>query len=264
MALERIRKEIDSIDDALLELLNRRCELALQVGKHKRESGTPFYVPEREKALVDRLSSRNNGPLTDKALKAVFREVVSASTALQHPLRVASLGGAARDMFGASIEVSEKDDVEGVFLAVEKGECDYGSVPLREDGGGFVVATCKALFRDFDSRVIAEMESANGAACAAIGKQNPAPTGDDHALLAATVKRPAEAAAIISEALSLHGIEPIAFWAGLSETRPDSKDVLVEIAGHSDDENLERVRHTLVELLGESGTVRAFGGHPVL
>lgn len=264
MSLEQIRKEIDSVDDALLELLNRRCELALRVGENKRESGSPFYVPEREKALVERLSSRNKGLLPDKALKAVFREVVSASTALQHPLRVAALGDAARNMFGASITVERKNNIAKVFKAVEEGECDYGVVPLRDEDANFVEATRSALLSGGEARVIAALESAKGAADAVIGKQATVPTGDDHTLVAVTVKRPAEAAGIVSKALSLHGVEPIAFWAGLSETQSNSKDVLVEIAGHPDNEGLERIELTLTGILEEIGTARILGGYPML
>jgi chorismate mutase/prephenate dehydratase len=262
MGLDEIRKEIDSVDDALLELLNRRCELALRVGERKRASGNPFYVPEREKELVDRLSKSNPGPLPDRALKAVFREVVSASISLQHPLRVASLGSAARELFGASVDIESKRNIDGIFDAVDKGDCDYGVVPFRGGDGNIVEETRDALARG-NLRIIAE-RCFGDAADIALGKQETRATGRDHTAVLVSAKRPADLADTVARALDLHGMEAIAAAAWTPDPASDSKLLLTEVAGHPSDERVEKFLLTVSETLGPAGKVRIIGGYPVM
>jgi len=261
MGLDKIRKEIDSVDDSLLELLNRRCELAIQVGASKKKSGRPFYVPEREKALAERLAEINKGPLPNRALKTIFREVVSASISLQHPLRVASLGSVARELFGASVEIKAISAVEGIFEAVENGDCDYGVVPFRDDEGKFIDETLEALLAG-NLKIIAEREFGE-AADIALGKQNTTATGHDHTTVAVTVKRPANLSKTVAMAMELHGIEPIAMSVMLSKSAADSKNLLMEIPGHPNDESTRKTLATISEMLAMA-EITILGGYPVM
>jgi len=262
MGLDEIRREIDAIDDSLLDLLNRRCELALRVGERKRASGNPFYVPEREKELVDRLSQTNRGPLPDRALRAVFREVVSASISLQHPLRVASLGSAARELFGASVDIDSKHDIEDIFAAVGNGDCDYGVVPFRDEAGEIVLETRDALVSG-NLKIIAEREFGK-AADIALGKQKTRPTGGDHTVAMVTAKRPADVAGAVFKTFDLYGVEPIVSAVAPSENAPDSRSVLFEIPGHPDDGNVGKLLATIPEMLDCGAELKILGGYPVM
>ena len=63
--LSEARAAIDAIDDALIVSVNRRLELVRQLHDHKQTTGLPLRDPAREAAMVARLQSRNEGPLSD-------------------------------------------------------------------------------------------------------------------------------------------------------------------------------------------------------
>src|SRR3954464_11451093 len=84
-ALASIRAEIDSIDALLVELLNRRAALAIEIGRHKGKGNKPFFTPERERDIYQRLDQTNPGPLQTQQLTAIFREIISAARAAEKP-----------------------------------------------------------------------------------------------------------------------------------------------------------------------------------
>src|SRR5689334_10002443 len=88
--IDGLRKRIDAVDRRLLELLSERGRLVAQVGTRKRKLGLTFHQPGRERAVLDRMVDANEGPYPDEAVEAVFREVMSASLALEAPLAVAA------------------------------------------------------------------------------------------------------------------------------------------------------------------------------
>src|SRR5690242_17466960 len=90
--LSSLRVAIDAIDDRLLELLNERGTLAARVAEIKQTGGRPFYVPMRERAIVDRLQAKNPGPFPSSAIRPVFQEIISACLSLEGGPRVAFLG----------------------------------------------------------------------------------------------------------------------------------------------------------------------------
>jgi 3-deoxy-7-phosphoheptulonate synthase / chorismate mutase len=90
--LELLRLEIEEINQALLELLNRRAGVALAIQRVKSRDGIPTRVPAREQAMLEDLARRNRGPFSDEAVGRVFREILRASVALmeRQKLRVLS------------------------------------------------------------------------------------------------------------------------------------------------------------------------------
>src|SRR2546427_915891 len=111
MDLADWRSRINDLDNQILNLLNQRAEAALQIGHLKRRQGTPSYVPEREAEILRSLSAQNRGPLTADNLAAIWREILSASRALEGPLTVAYFGPqatfthqAAITHFGAAVD----------------------------------------------------------------------------------------------------------------------------------------------------------------
>src|SRR5688572_2112380 len=110
-ALEALRKQIDAIDEQLVGLLNHRANVVVEVGKLKQKSGGPIYAPDREKFVLDKVRRLNHGPLPDRCLEAIYREVMSGSFALEKPLRIGYLGpagtfshAAAVRKFGSGVE----------------------------------------------------------------------------------------------------------------------------------------------------------------
>src|SRR5438270_6059519 len=162
MKLPELRLAIDSLDDELLRLLNERARLVQEVGKLKAQLKQPFYVPERERQILERLQAANAGPFPTEALRSVFSEIISACLSLEHPLRVAFLGPeatfthmAARSRFGLSARYVPAATVAGVFSEVEKGLADLGVVPIENSTDGVVNSTLDVFM---DSELVISSE----------------------------------------------------------------------------------------------------------
>ena len=98
-ALQAVRAELDSVDEELVRLVNQRAELARRIGQTKAARGLRVYAPDRERQVLDRITKLNPGPTSDRALRAIYRELMSASLALAWPaqatVRVRPRGGIA-------------------------------------------------------------------------------------------------------------------------------------------------------------------------
>ena len=150
--VDRLRHQIDEGDKTILDLLNKRGELAISIGNLKKGSGMAPYAPAREADLLNRLRAMNKGPFPDKALVAVYREIMSACLALQKPLRVAYLGPegtfthqASLSRFGSSAQYIPQATIGQVFAEVEKGGCDLGVAPVENSTEGSVTDTLDLL-----------------------------------------------------------------------------------------------------------------------
>lgn len=139
------RINIDDIDKEILELLNRRAKEAMAIGEIKKAEGKPLYVPSREKKIFERLTSINQGPFPNDALKSVFREIISASLSLEEVQKVGYLGPegtftnlAAMRHFGLSAELVPVRTIPEVFDNVERGRLGFGIVPVENSLEGVV------------------------------------------------------------------------------------------------------------------------------
>ena len=146
--MKELREEIDALDDQILTLLNRRAEAVIEVGKIKVDQNLRFYVPEREVEILRRLTGMNPGPFPSDALKSIYREIISASLALEKPLSVAFLGPRATfthlaclKHFGDSADYVPQINVSEVFESVERGNADFGVVPIENSSEGIVSNT---------------------------------------------------------------------------------------------------------------------------
>jgi chorismate mutase/prephenate dehydratase len=161
--LEKLRVQIDAFDEQLVSLLNARAKIVVEIGKIKHASGTPVYAPDREKAVLEKVRRLNNGPLADRCLEAVYREVMSGSFALEKPLRIGFLGpegtfshAAAARKFGSSVEYVPLSAIPAVFEEVVRGHVDYGLVPVENSIGGGIVDTLDA-FVNSSAKICAEV-----------------------------------------------------------------------------------------------------------
>ncbi len=166
MNLADIRKQIDALDGQILKLLNSRADCVHHVGELKRAEGLEIYAPEREEQVYRSLAERNQsigGRLPETAVRAVYREIMSASLALEKDLRIAYLGPeatfthqAARAKFGASVKYAPQGSIGDVFEAVARGRADYGVVPVENSWEGAVNHTLD-MFIDSEVQVCAQV-----------------------------------------------------------------------------------------------------------
>jgi chorismate mutase/prephenate dehydratase len=163
MSLEELRKRIDELDHQLVQLLNERARVVVEIGKLKDKTGKAVYAPDREKEVLARIADANEGPLPDKCLVAIWRELMSGSFVLERPLRIGFLGPkgsfshtAAMLKFGQSVEYEALADITSIFDEVSKEHCDLGLAPIENTTGGGVIETLDALI-DSDVKVCAEV-----------------------------------------------------------------------------------------------------------
>ena len=145
LSLDELRAEINSLDDALVELLNRRARLSLAVGEYKAGAGEPVHRPFREETLLERLALANPGPMSEAQLRAVYRAVLSVSRQLQAPQCIACLGPAGTfshlaglAFLGHTADFQLAPNLAAVFEAVSEGECSLGISPLENSLHGSV------------------------------------------------------------------------------------------------------------------------------
>ena len=161
--LAPLRQRIDEIDQKLVELLNERAGIVVEVGEIKRDTASPIYAPEREREVLQRVRSHNRGPLPNACLDAIWREMMSGSFALEQPLRIGYLGPpgsfshlAATRQFGASVEYDNLADIGAIFDAVARRDNDYGLVPIENSSEGSVSATLDGLL-ETQVQIVAEV-----------------------------------------------------------------------------------------------------------
>jgi len=147
-----LRRQIDTLDRELLGLLNQRMTLALEVGELKKHEGSAVFRPEREAQVIDGLKAANPGPLAQDSVAPIWREIMSASRALESPTRVAYLGPAgtfselaALGYFGSSLTRVPCASIDEVFRTTSAGAADFGVVPVENSTEG-VVARSLDLF----------------------------------------------------------------------------------------------------------------------
>lgn len=154
MHVSELRKKIDALDRRLVGLLNARARLAVRIGQLKHAATGEVYVPSREKAVLEQVQRANCGPLGKEALQSIYREIMSASLALERRVRVAYFGPAttfthqaARLRFGASVDYVACETIPDVFESVQKGQTDYGVVPIENSTEGAVTHTLDEFVR---------------------------------------------------------------------------------------------------------------------
>ena len=141
--IEKLRRQIDALNDELAALVQRRAGLAQQIGALKGGGGA--YRPEREAEILRRVAKTNSGPLGAEQMVAVFREIISACRALEEPLRVAYLGPAGTfsemavlEQFGHSAEAIASASIDEAFRAAETGGAQFAVVPVENSSEGAV------------------------------------------------------------------------------------------------------------------------------
>ncbi|MCD6527332.1 MAG: prephenate dehydratase [Desulfuromonas sp.] len=161
--LNALREKIDALDDQILELLNERAKVVIDVGHAKKGSKKAFYVPSREQAIYERLKANSKGPFPEEAIQRVFREIISASLSLEQPMKVAFLGPqatfthvAAMQQFGLSAQLVPQKSISAVFDEVARGRAHYGVVPVENSNEGVVTHTLDT-FMDSDLKINAEI-----------------------------------------------------------------------------------------------------------
>lgn len=165
--LDRLRAQIDQLDEQLLKLISDRARCAAEVGAIKQASSAgdcQFYRPEREAEVLRRVAEQNPGPLSNEEMVRLFREVMSACLAIEQPMSIAFLGPvgtfteeAALKHFGHSVLTTAMTSIDEVFREVESGAANYGVVPIENSTEGVITHTLDNFMRS-TLKIVGEVE----------------------------------------------------------------------------------------------------------
>ncbi len=163
MKIDGFRRKIDALDRRIVALINERTACAREIGEIKRRADRDVYAPEREKAVYERVEALGGGLLPPGALRAIYREIMSAALSLEKRLMISYLGPeatfthlAARNKFGGSVGYRAASNIADIFRDVERGEADYGVVPIENSNEGAVTYTLD-MFMDSRAKICAEI-----------------------------------------------------------------------------------------------------------
>ena len=163
MSLPEHRSAIDRLDAKIIRLLNERTRHVLAIGEIKVKAGEPIYAPHRERAVLERICEINRGPITNKSLRAIYREIMSSALSLEKSMTIAYLGPeatythqAAIRRFGSSLLYAAQKTIADVFTEVSKRRADYGVVPVENSTEGVVTHTLD-MFVESDLKIVAQI-----------------------------------------------------------------------------------------------------------
>jgi len=83
--LNKLRMDIDSIDEKLVELFNERARCVLEIGRYKQQIHMAVYEPKREAVVMANVARCNNGPLPDEELATIYVAILASMRRLQSP-----------------------------------------------------------------------------------------------------------------------------------------------------------------------------------
>jgi chorismate mutase/prephenate dehydratase len=152
--IKSLRTSIDKLDLQILKLINERASLAGDIGRIKTDQGSEVFSPAREEEVFKNVLEASKGPLDEGTIRAVFREIMSGARALQKIIKVAYLGPeysyshlAAVERFGQAVEYMRVGSIASVFEEVNRGQVDFGVVPLENSTDGGVADTLDMFMR---------------------------------------------------------------------------------------------------------------------
>jgi chorismate mutase/prephenate dehydratase len=162
--LTSLRGQIDRLDQDLVGLLNRRAEIASQIGQLKQDQGLEVWSATREDEVIAQALAASHGPLPPETLQIIFRELLSGSRSLQRALRVAFLGPkysyshlASVAKFGESVTHVPVGSIAAVFEDVNRRQVEFGLVPLENSTDGRVADTLDMFIKLPNLKIRAEV-----------------------------------------------------------------------------------------------------------
>lgn len=163
------REEIDAVDKQIVELIEKRMDLALEVAKYKMSTGKPIYDRERELQKLEKLGDMASTEFNSKMIQELFLQIMTGSRRYQYSVIgdqdhviddmytsvdtldissetkvvYAGVPGAFAEAamvayFGENIDGNNVKEFHEVAQMVSEGKADYGVLPIENSSAGFV------------------------------------------------------------------------------------------------------------------------------
>jgi chorismate mutase/prephenate dehydratase len=158
--------DLKRIDQEILKLVNRRAEATTKMLEKAHHRRSIHFDPRADDDLYTSLEADNPGPLTSRAVRGIFRQIVSAVRNQVRSQRVAYLGPsfsfthlAAIERFGESADLIPVNTIAAVFEEVNRGHADFGLVPIENSTDGRIIDTLD-MFTRLPLRICGEVQIA--------------------------------------------------------------------------------------------------------
>ncbi len=158
--------DLKKIDQEILKLVNRRAEATARLLEESQDRRSLSYQPRMDDDLYAQLELDNPGPLNGRAVRGIFRQILSAVRNQVRVQRVAYLGPsfsfthlAAIERFGESADLIPVNTIAAVFEEVNRGHADFGLVPIENSTDGRIIDTLD-MFTRLPLRICGEVQLA--------------------------------------------------------------------------------------------------------
>lgn len=158
--------DLKRIDQEILKLVNRRAEVTAKLLEGTQDRRSITYDPRNDDDLYAQLEADNHGPLAGRAVRGIFRQILSAVRNQVRTQRVAYLGPAfsfthlaAIERFGESADLIPVNTISAVFEEVNRGHADFGLVPIENSTDGRIIDTLD-MFTRLPLRICGEVQLA--------------------------------------------------------------------------------------------------------
>ncbi len=177
------RGKIDEVDRKIVELIEERMKLAIDVATYKQSVGKPIFDAAREEEKLAALTALTNNEFNQKAISDLFKQIMSLSRRLQYTLldnmeglgltevekpsvyhntKVAYFGERGSYTEQAMIEYFDCDvskiamsTFKEVMQAIQEGKADYGVLPIENSSTG-TLSDIYDLLSEYDNVIIGE------------------------------------------------------------------------------------------------------------
>jgi chorismate mutase/prephenate dehydratase len=176
--LEKLRIEIEDIDDKIVDLLNQRANLVLKIGSIKKTHDLDTYQPIRERKVIQRI--KNKSTIYKSAnMESIWNEIIGAGKVIQDSIaKVGYLGPVGTFTHQAALEIFPKSGTEfsplnnplEIFENVEKDNIDFGVLAIENTLQGTVRDTLDLLiehelviYNEIELKIIQNLITLEGA-----------------------------------------------------------------------------------------------------
>lgn len=178
------RQQIDEIDSQIVDLFEKRMQVANRVAEYKMETGKKVYDRQREEEKLEKLSSLSHGKFNEHAVRELFSQIMSISRKYQYGMlphtedvtdfekvdrinvdtttRVYYFGApgshtqqAMEDFFMLPVQGISCQSFRGVMEAVQTGAAEYGVLPIENSSTGGITANYDLLL-DFKNAIVGQ------------------------------------------------------------------------------------------------------------
>ena len=172
MEIQELRREINEIDDRLVELFLKRMGVSLEVAKYKQENHMPVLDRTRERELLARVAAKSDDKDLQLYTRLLYSSIMGLSRSYQHKyldqgssalterIRQSAQRFSMQDLPESAVvacqgvegaysslaceRLFKNPDImffaswEDVFSAVQQGLCRYGILPIENSTAGSV------------------------------------------------------------------------------------------------------------------------------